>query len=133
VSRRTEWGLWLSPIVVVAVATALLDRDHNYWFKPQLSAHQHPPANGGSWASSPSGLLSSSSRGASTCSSGSVIAFSGTVCAILMTLLAPEAVKESGALGGWVIVAAILGTLLVGVLIGSFHAGSSRSSDYLHS
>jgi ribose/xylose/arabinose/galactoside ABC-type transport system permease subunit len=58
-------------------------------------------------------------------SSGSVIAFSGSVCAAIMLALAP--VDSAGNrltddLGAGVFAVAILGTLLVGFLIGTFHA-----------
>ena len=52
-------------------------------------------------------------------SSGSVIAFSGTICATLMLLLAPEEMAAAKPLGVGVIAAAIAGTLLIGFLIGS--------------
>ena len=51
-----------------------------------------------------------------------MIAFSGAVCAMLMALLAPEDVRESREIAAWVIALAVLGTLVVGLLIGSFHA-----------
>jgi ribose/xylose/arabinose/galactoside ABC-type transport system permease subunit len=55
---------------------------------------------------------------------GSVIAFSGTVCACLLLWLAPEAMASPREphLSVGVIAVAIGGTLLVGFLIGSLHA-----------
>jgi ribose/xylose/arabinose/galactoside ABC-type transport system permease subunit len=53
-------------------------------------------------------------------SSGSVIAFSGTVCAIIMMQLAPE-MRRNQPVGIWVMAAAIILTLVVGFLIGSLH------------
>src|SRR5207253_7419143 len=62
-------------------------------------------------------------------SSGSVIAFSGSMCATLMVLLAPEEMKplydQEGhlvPLSLGIIALAILGTILIGFLIGSLHA-----------
>src|SRR5207244_8205724 len=55
-------------------------------------------------------------------SSGSVIAFSGTICASLMLLLAPEEMQGARPVGLGTIAAAIAGTLVVGLLIGSLHA-----------
>jgi ribose/xylose/arabinose/galactoside ABC-type transport system permease subunit len=55
-------------------------------------------------------------------SSGSVIAFGGSICATIMLLLAPEEMHESQPVGIGVITVAIAGTLLAGFLIGSFHA-----------
>ena len=51
-----------------------------------------------------------------------MIAFSGTICASLMMLMAPEAMAKSTPVGTGVIVAAILGTLFVGFLVGTLHA-----------
>ncbi|QDT47750.1 D-allose transport system permease protein AlsC [Symmachiella dynata] len=58
-------------------------------------------------------------------SSGSVIAFSGAICTSIMISLAP--VDDTGnpqtrELGAGILCAAVVGTLLVAVLIGSFHA-----------
>jgi ribose/xylose/arabinose/galactoside ABC-type transport system permease subunit len=58
-------------------------------------------------------------------SSGSVIAFSGSVCAAIMLALAPvdaDGHRLTNDLGPGVFAAAILGTILVGFLIGTFHA-----------
>src|SRR5260370_31839095 len=52
---------------------------------------------------------------------GSGIAFSGSFCASLMLLLVPH-MGSSGPIGLGVIAVAITGTMLVGLLIGSFHA-----------
>src|SRR5262249_28716434 len=54
--------------------------------------------------------------------SGSVIAFSGTVCASLMVVLAPDEMVKGQPVGTGVIAAAVAGTLVVGVLVGSLHA-----------
>jgi ribose/xylose/arabinose/galactoside ABC-type transport system permease subunit len=117
---RTEWGL-LAAIVAVLVLTALLDSQHNYWHNPQVSAVNILRQ------SAFLGIFSLGSAiviiaGGIDLSSGSVIAFSGSVCAMLMAILAPEAVRESREIAGWVIALAVLGTLVVGLLIGSFHA-----------
>jgi ribose/xylose/arabinose/galactoside ABC-type transport system permease subunit len=51
-----------------------------------------------------------------------VIAFSGTTCATLMLLLAPDAMHNAQPLPVWVILVAIAGTMVVGFLVGSLHA-----------
>lgn len=117
---RTEWGLVVA-IAVVALLTALLDEQHNYWLKPQLSAVNilRLAAFLGIFALGAAIVIIA---GGIDLSSGSVIAFSGSCCAILLAILAPEEVKESRDLSMGVIALAVAGTLVVGLLIGSFHA-----------
>lgn len=117
---RTEFGL-LAAIVVVLVLTGLLDKDHNYLRNPSQHAVNilRQTAFLGVFALGAAVVIIA---GGIDLSSGSMIAFSGSLCAMLMSLLAPEAVKESREVGLWVIVVAIAGTLLVGLLVGSFHA-----------
>jgi ribose/xylose/arabinose/galactoside ABC-type transport system permease subunit len=117
---RTESGL-LAAIVVVLVLTTLLDSQHNYWHNPHTSAVNilRQSAFLGIFALGAAIVIIA---GGIDLSSGSVIAFSGSVCAMLMALLAPEDVRESREIAVWVIVVAVLGTLAVGLLIGSFHA-----------
>ncbi len=58
-------------------------------------------------------------------SSGSVIAFSGAICAAIMLALAPldaSGAPDTSQLGGGIFAAAIAGTLVVGFLIGTLHA-----------
>jgi ribose/xylose/arabinose/galactoside ABC-type transport system permease subunit len=55
-------------------------------------------------------------------SAGSMIAFSGTMCATFMVLLNPQAIEKAEPLGTGVIVLSILGTLVVGFLVGTLHA-----------
>jgi ribose/xylose/arabinose/galactoside ABC-type transport system permease subunit len=118
--RRTEFGLLLA-IVVVIVLTALLDSGHNYWDHPAVSAINilRQTAFLGVFSLGAAVVIIA---GGIDLSSGSVIAFSGSACAILLTLLAPEEMKESKNLSAGVITVAVLGTLVIGMLIGSFHA-----------
>lgn len=117
---RTEWGL-LAAVVGVLVLTALLDSQHNYWHDPHTSAVNilRQSAFLGIFALGAAVVIIA---GGIDLSSGSVIAFSGSACAMLMALLAPEAVRQSREIAIWVIALAVLGTLAVGLLIGSFHA-----------
>lgn len=58
-------------------------------------------------------------------SSGSMIAFSGAVCASIIFALAPMGeygVPETDDLGTSVLLAAIIGTLIIALLVGSLHA-----------
>ena len=117
---RNELGL-TAAIVFVLALTALVDRNHNYWRDPALSAIDITRQV------SLLGIFSLGSAiviisGGIDLSCGSVIAFSGTVCGSIMLLLAPDAMKSSQPIGWEVIAAAIAGSLFVGFLIGSLHA-----------
>jgi ribose/xylose/arabinose/galactoside ABC-type transport system permease subunit len=117
---RHEWGLLLA-IVVVAVATALLDDQHNYWRNPSASAIDivRQTSMLGIFALGAAIVIIA---GGIDLSNGSVIAFSGTMCATIMVLLAPKEMQNAQPVGIGVITAAILGTLVIGFLIGSLHA-----------
>ncbi|MBW3542420.1 MAG: ABC transporter permease [Planctomycetes bacterium] len=122
-ARRTGTELSLLAAVAAVVAlTAVLD--DAYRTKPAQNAHE---------ILRQTSLLGIFALGAATViisggidlSSGSVIAFSSAVCASIIFMLAP--VDEFGNpitrdLSGWILAAAVGGTLLVGVLIGTFHA-----------
>ena len=85
---RHEWGLLLA-IVVVGVVTALLDDQHNYWRNPSASAIDivRQTSMLGIFALGAAIVIIA---GGIDLSNGSVIAFSGTMCAVFMTLLAPD-------------------------------------------
>lgn len=118
--RRHEFALFAA-VLTVLIVTTILDRHHNYVTQWRLSAID---------LSRQTALLALYAMGAAVViiaggidlSTGSVVAFSGTICATLMLLMAPEAVEQSKPLGTGVIVTAIVGTLLVGLLVGSLHA-----------
>jgi ribose/xylose/arabinose/galactoside ABC-type transport system permease subunit len=111
----------IGAIVAVVVLTMLLDSNHIYWNEPLSTA-----AN----IARRTAMLGIFSLGAAVViiaggidlSVGSMIAFSGTICATFMVLMAPEAMANSTPLGTNVVVLAILGTLFVGFLVGSLHA-----------
>jgi ribose/xylose/arabinose/galactoside ABC-type transport system permease subunit len=115
-----EWVL-LGSILAVLVVTTLLDSNHTYFNSPQLSAIDiaRQTAYLGIFALGAAVVIIS---GGIDLSSGSMIAFSGTICASLMVLMAPEAMREARPVGGTVISLAILGTLFVGFLVGTLHA-----------
>ena len=116
--QRSEWGL-LAAIVVVVLLAGALDTQHNYFQYPKASATD---------VLRQTALLGIFTLGAAIViiaggidlSSGSVIAFSGTVCATILALLAPDvmSLKVREPLGLGVMVAAVGGTLVVGFLIG---------------
>lgn len=119
-ARRHE-VLLAGTILAVLALTSIFDARHLYWNDPWVSAVDIIRQT------SLLGIFSLGTAiviiaGGIDLSSGSVIAFSGTVCASLMMLLAPEEMRSYQPLGTWVIAAAIAGTLATGVLIGSLHA-----------
>lgn len=111
----------LVAIVVVVLLAGYFDEYHNYWADPWSSARD---------IARHTALLGIFSLGAAVViisggidlSSGSMIAFSGTICATIMLLLAPEEMATAQPLGIGVVCVAIGGTLLVGFLVGSLHA-----------
>jgi ribose/xylose/arabinose/galactoside ABC-type transport system permease subunit len=118
--RRHEFSLLLA-ILCVVVSTTILDAQHNYWAKPGVTAEDLIRQ----W--SMLGLFSLGAAvviiaGGIDLSTGSVIAFGGTICASILLLLAPEAMTGTEPLPVWTEVVAIAGALLVGFLIGSLHA-----------
>ncbi len=118
--KANELGLVLA-IFLVLVLTACLDSNHNYLTAPWPSTVD---------ITRQTTLLGIFSLGAAVViiaggidlSSGSMIAFSGTICASIMVLLAPEEMQNAQPVGAGVIITAIAGTLLVGLLVGSLHA-----------
>jgi ribose/xylose/arabinose/galactoside ABC-type transport system permease subunit len=118
--NRTEWGL-LAAIAVVVLLTALLDERHNYWHNPRASAVDIVRQTSllGVFALGAAVVIIS---GGIDLSAGSVIAFSGTICASILVLLSPEEMKNALPLSWGVMAAALAGTMLVGFLIGSLHA-----------
>jgi ribose/xylose/arabinose/galactoside ABC-type transport system permease subunit len=119
--RRHETGLLLA-IVLVLVLTTIFDSQHNYWQAPGLNAVQIVRQTSllGIFALGAAIVIIS---GGIDLSSGSVICFSGTICATLLLLLSPERMRGGDvAIGLPVLAVAIVGTLIVGFLIGSLHA-----------
>src|SRR5438105_3291572 len=118
--QRSEVGLTIA-ILVVLLLTAVLDADHNYLQDPEGSAKTilRQVTMLGIFALGAAIVIIA---GGIDLSSGSVIAFGGTICATLMVLMAPEEMKTGSPLATSVILIAVIGTLVVGFLIGSLHA-----------
>jgi ribose/xylose/arabinose/galactoside ABC-type transport system permease subunit len=118
--RRTEWGLVLAILVVLAL-TAGLDSDHVYLRNPGPSVTDIVRQTV---------MLGIFSLGAAVViiaggidlSAGSMIAFSGTICAITLRLLAPTLLHADQPFPVWVIAVACAAALLSGFLVGSLHA-----------
>jgi ribose/xylose/arabinose/galactoside ABC-type transport system permease subunit len=119
--RRHEPSLMLALVLVIGL-TAILDSQHNYFKDPWTSCVQITRQ------ASLLGIFALGSAiviiaGGIDLSSGSVICFSGTICATLLLVLAPEQMQSRDAPIDLSIVSiAIAGTLVVGLLIGSLHA-----------
>lgn len=119
--RRHEPSLIIAILVVISL-TAIFDSQHNYYDDPWISCVQIARQT------SLLGIFALGSAiviiaGGIDLSSGSVICFSGTICATLLLLLAPEQMQSRDApLDLSVVAVAIAGTLIVGLLIGSLHA-----------
>src|SRR5438105_12745483 len=118
--QRSEVGLTIA-ILVVLLLTAVLDADHNYLQDPEGSAKTilRQVTMLGIFALGAAIVIIA---GGIDLSSGSVIAFGGTICATLMVLMAPEEMKTGSPLATSVILIAVIGTMVVGFLIGSLHA-----------
>jgi ribose/xylose/arabinose/galactoside ABC-type transport system permease subunit len=118
--QRSEWGLLLA-LVLVAVLTAVVDKNHSYWSNPEPSVEDilRQVSVLGIYTLGAALVIIA---GGIDLSSGSVIAFSGTICASLMLLLAPDEVRDSLPLSKGVLLVAAAGALLAGLLIGSLHA-----------
>jgi ribose/xylose/arabinose/galactoside ABC-type transport system permease subunit len=116
----TETGLLLA-IVLVLAATCLVSRD--YLARPGYHASEilRQTAVLGIFALGAGVVIIA---GGIDLSSGSVIAFSGAVCAALLFWMSPvvDAARDTGQLSPATIAAGIAGTLAVAFLIGSFHA-----------
>jgi len=145
-----ELGL-VAAIVAVVVLTNLLDHQHTYWrelqaygrgfgaywsqltrefsFQHLLALPAAPPSLMEILRlTSMLGIFALGSAiviisGGIDLSSGSVIAFSGTTCATMMLLLAPDAMQSfDKPVGLGIIALAMTATLVTGFLIGSLHA-----------
>ncbi|HEV8059223.1 MAG TPA: ABC transporter permease [Gemmataceae bacterium] len=118
--QRTECGL-VAAIVAVVLLAAAVDTQHTYFTRPGDSAINvlRQTALLGIFALGAAVVIIA---GGIDLSSGSVIAFSGTVCGLVMLQLAPDQMKQGLPVGMPVMAAAIVATLVVGFLIGSLHS-----------
>jgi ribose/xylose/arabinose/galactoside ABC-type transport system permease subunit len=107
-------------ILLVVVLTAVTDNQHNYWHDPATSSHQilRESVMLGIFALGSAVVIIS---GGIDLSTGSMIAFSASICAIIMLLIDPEGVQQGGLSASTIVIAAA-GTMFVGFLVGSLHA-----------
>ncbi|MES2790924.1 MAG: ABC transporter permease [Planctomycetota bacterium] len=117
--QRHELGLLIA-IAICVVVTAVLDSQHNYWANPRSSAIDiiRQTSLLGIFALGAAVVIIA---GGIDLSSGSVIAFGGTICATIMYMLDKENMVAAQPVSKVVIATAILGTMFVGFLIGSLH------------
>ncbi|HEX4130028.1 MAG TPA: ABC transporter permease [Pirellulales bacterium] len=117
---RGEAGLAIAIMVVVGLTIAL-DPLRSYVVDPSTNAVEivRQTAMLGIFALGTTVVIIS---GGIDLSVGSMIAFSGTICASLLLWLAPDELQNDEPVGIAVIAAAIAGTLLAGFLVGSLHA-----------
>src|SRR6266852_4216461 len=120
--NRSESGLLLA-IVVVGLLTMVADSQHVYWYRPQGSIQDilRQTAMLGIFSLGAAIVIIS---GGIDLSAGSMIAFGGTICATLMLLIQPDSFdpRIASPLRPGVVALGICGTLVVGLLVGSFHA-----------
>jgi len=117
--KRSEWAL-LAAIVVAVVVTAIVDANHSYWFQPLASLRDiaRSTAMLGIFALGAAVVIIA---GGIDLSAGSMIALSATVCAATMLALAPAEMVGFKPVGGAVVAAGCLASLLAGFLVGTLH------------
>jgi ribose/xylose/arabinose/galactoside ABC-type transport system permease subunit len=125
--RANEIGLALAIVVVVLLTTAI-DAGHTYWNDPGGSAAEivRQGTMLGIFALGAAVVIIS---GGIDLSVGSMIAFSATICATILVVLAPDMMDpakagsgDAGAQISWSVISiAIAGTVFVGFLVGTFH------------
>src|SRR5687767_13006644 len=106
--QRHELGLLIA-IAICAIITAVLDSQHNYWKNPSLSAIDIVRQTSllGIFALGAAVVIIA---GGIDLSSGSVIAFGGTICAAIMYTLDKQNMLAATPVSKTVIAIAILGT-----------------------
>lgn len=117
--HNAEGLIWA--IGIVALLTLAFDSNHTYFVDPRSSSIDmiRQTAYLGIFALGAAVVIIA---GGIDLSSGSMIAFSASACACLMTLLAPEEVRSGADDLPWHVGAiAIAGTLFIGFLVGTLH------------
>ena len=118
--RFNELAL-LVAILVVVVITATVDSNHSYVNQPYTSFRDiaRNVALLGIFALGSAVVIIG---GGIDLSSGSMIAFSGTICASTMMMLAPETMINMQPVGPWVALAGVAAAIASGFLVGTLHA-----------
>jgi ribose/xylose/arabinose/galactoside ABC-type transport system permease subunit len=118
--RFNEVALVAAILVVVAI-TAMVDSNHSYLTQP-LTSFRDIARNVALLGIFALGAAVVIIAGGIDLSAGSVIAFSGTICASTMMLLAPETMINMRPVGPLVATCGVLAAIASGFLIGTLHA-----------
>jgi len=118
--KANELALLIA-LAAVVLFTVLMDRNHTYYYEPQLSLEMNCRRI------APLGIVALGAAvviiaGGIDLSAGAVIAFSSTICGLLMMGMAPEAFEADRSVGAGVLTVVVLSTVVVGLLIGTLHA-----------
>lgn len=108
-------------ILLTVLLTMAIDSNHSYYNDPLSSARDiaRNTALLGMFALGATVVIIA---GGIDLSAGSMIAFSGTICATIMLALAPKAMTDFKPVGPLVVTCAIAGTIIVGFFVGTLHA-----------
>ena len=118
--RNGEWAL-LAAIAVAFLLTGLVDSNHSYFKDPWVSLTDiaRNTAMLGIFALGATVVIIA---GGIDLSSGSMIALSGTVCAVTMLALSPTEMMGLKPVASVVVAAGVAAALLTGFLVGTLHA-----------
>src|SRR6478609_2073349 len=118
--RFNELALVVAILVVVAI-TAAVDSNHSYLSQPGTSFRDiaRNVALLGIFALGAAVVIIA---GGIDLSAGSMIAFSGTICAATMMLLAPNALINMQPVGPVVAACGVAAAIVAGFLVGTLHA-----------
>src|SRR5205823_11689999 len=119
-ARFNELALIVAIFVVVAI-TAALDSNHSYLTQP-LTSFRDIARNVALLGIFALGAAVVIIAGGIDLSAGSMIAFSGTVCATTMMLLAPETMINMRPVGPVIAGLGVAAAIVSGFLIGTLHA-----------
>ena len=118
--RPGEWALVLAIVAAIA-ATAVVDANHSYFFRP-LESLRDIARNTALLGIFALGATVVIIAGGIDLSAGSMIALSGTICATTMLALSPQAMMAFKPVGPGVVAVAMAASLLAGFLVGTLHA-----------
>lgn len=117
--KRHETGLMIM-VVVVAVATAIFDTQHDYWYNPAGSSQEiaRQTARLGIIALGAAVVIIA---GGIDLSCGAVVSFCGSACAATIYLLARQQIDNYEPVPLWVIWSSVGASTLAALLIGCLH------------
>jgi len=118
---RNELGLFIA-IVAVILVTLIFNRDYLHEPTRNIRDILHQTALLGIFSLGAAIVIIS---GGIDLSSGSVIVFCGSICALVMLVLAPQradGIRDATDVGLAVVTVAIIATILTGFMIGTIHA-----------